>query len=323
MPSTTINTNSSQSITATAPESPSELPCVGIVVVTHNLKDILRETLESIRQLDYPNLKVAIVDNASQDGTPEMIRSDFSEFHLIYNETGQGFARAINQGSHWLAKEHHCKYFFLNSNDITFAGNIVSEYVQKMESDPSIAILGAKVYFADPSDMIWHAGAHMDPWTGHCGHIGIEKTDRGQFDEEMDCDYVTGCGYFVRGSFFESTGFLEEKLVFYFEDADLCYRAREAGHRVVYYPKAKLWHKTSTTLAKSRSTQLRYATRNALYLLEKRRAGKYPWTLWAFLLITLPLKALVFLVLGQWKNPRGLWQGTRDWKNGEFGMISN
>ncbi len=294
---------------------------MGLVVVTHNLKEILRETLESIQHLNYPNLKVAIVDNASKDGTPEMIQADFSDFHLIYNEIGKGFARAINQGADLLSQKYNCDYFFLNSNDITFDPDIVQHYVDKMESDSSIGILGAKVYFANPSDHIWHAGAHMSPWNGHCGHIGIGKQDHGQFDRELECDYVTGCGYFVRGDFFRKAGYLEEKLVFYFEDADLCYRAREAGYRVLYYPKAILWHKTSTTLAKNRPTQLRYATRNALYLLKKRRAGFYPFTLFLFILLTLPLKSLAFIALGQWNNPKGLWQGLLDWRNNRYGMI--
>lgn len=299
------------------------LPCVGLVAVTHNLKDILKETLLSIRQLDYPNLKVVIVDNASKDGTPEMIQTEFPDFHLIYNETGQGFARAINQGAALLSQKYNCDYFFLNSNDITFAPDIVRRYVEKMVADPKIGILGAKVYFADPADHIWHAGAHMSSWNGHCGHIGIGKPDGPKYDIETECDYVTGCGYFIRGTFFRSIGYLEEKLVFYFEDADLCYRAREAGYKVIYYPEARLWHKTSTTLAKNRPTQLRYATRNALYLLKERKAGFSPWTLYIFILFTLPLKAMVFILLGQWSNPKGLWQGWRDWRRNQYGIITD
>jgi hypothetical protein len=126
----------------------------------------------------------------------------------------------------------------------------------------------------------------------------------------------------VRSDLARELGYLKDDLVFYFEDADFCYRARAAGWEVLYVPTARVWHKTSTTLAKDRGLQLRYSTRNNLYLLATNRVGPwFPLCLAVHLGAVLPCKMAFFLALGRWKNVRGIWRGVRDWRRGQYGMI--
>ena len=302
-----------------APESESR-PSVGVVIVNHNLKDTLRATLESFLAVDYPAFSIVVCDNGSSDGSPEMIRRSFPQVHCIANPVGLGYARAASQGMAHLAPDH--EYLFSISNDVTVDPAIFRELVQAAEAHPRAAILGSKVYFHDRPDILWHAGGRVHPWHGHTYHYGWERRDHPRYNRIRACDYVTGCGYLVRSEVARQLGYLKDDLVFYFEDADFCYRARAAGWEVLYVPTARVWHKTSTTLAKDRGLQLRYATRNNLYLLARHRVGPwFPFCLAVHLAAVLPCKMALFLALGRWKNTRGIWRGFRDWHRGQYGMI--
>lgn len=306
-------------MTSSSPTS--ALPLVGIVLVNWNLKDTLRATLESCLKIDYPSFKVVVVDNGSTDGAPDMVRREFPSVHLIANPVGLGYAKATSQGMEWLVAQG-AKYLFSTSNDVIFDPPILREMVQAMEADPQVGITGSKVYFYDRPNVIWHAGAHIG-WHGHSFHYGWERKDHPRYDRVRECDFVTGCGYMVRADLAQRLGFLKADLVFYSEDSDFCYRVREAGYKVIYLPTARLWHKTSTTLGKNRGLQLRYSTRNNLYLLHQHRVGCcYPFTLLVHLVAVLPLKMLFYLVLLRWKNVVGIWRGVRDWQAGRYGMIT-
>jgi hypothetical protein len=125
----------------------------------------------------------------------------------------------------------------------------------------------------------------------------------------------------LRSEALRKVGCFKEDLVFYSEDAELCYRVREAGYKVVYIPEAKMWHKTGTTLARNRPVQLHYSTRNGLYLIQRHRLGVYPISLIVHLVLVSPLKMLLFALLGRWRNAVGIWRGIRDWRCGRYGWI--
>src|SRR5438876_1581629 len=91
-------------------EQPDTKPPVGIVVVNHDLKDSLRKTLDSFRTINYPNLIVVVSDNASTDGSQEMVRKEFPEVHLVAHSQEQGYARAANLGMAFLVEK--TKYIF-------------------------------------------------------------------------------------------------------------------------------------------------------------------------------------------------------------------
>ena len=77
-------------------------PPVGVVIVNWNLKDSLRETLRSFRKVDYPNIQIVVSDNASTDGSVEMVRSEFPEVHLMTREKGLGYAKGASLGVEYL-----------------------------------------------------------------------------------------------------------------------------------------------------------------------------------------------------------------------------
>jgi GT2 family glycosyltransferase len=294
-------------------------PPVGIVIVNFNLKDSLRETLESAKKLNYPGVQIVVSDNASSDGSQDMVRTLFPDVHLLAHVEQQGYARAASLGMAFLADK--TKYIFSTTNDVIFDSEMLNVLVAYAEKDPKAGVLGTKIYFFDRPTVLWHAGGRVNPLHGHTYHFGWERKDGPRFDRVRECDFVTGCGFLLRSEVVKRIGYFNEDLIFYSEDADLCYRVREQGYKVLYIPGAKLWHKVSTTLAKNRPLQLRYSTRNGLYLLQRHKVGYYPLSLLVNLLAVCPFKMGLFALLLRWKNSVGIYRGFRDWRRGKLGWI--
>lgn len=294
-------------------------PPVGVVIVNHNLKASLRETLKSVRKINYPSITVVVSDNASSDGAQDMVRQEFPEVHLLAHAEEQGYARAASLGLGFLVDK--VKYIFSTTNDVTFDPEMLNVLVDYAESHPDAGVMGTKILFFDRPEVIWHAGGSIHPLHGHSRHFGWNRRDRKRYGMVRECDYVTGCGFLLRCEALKKAGFFKEDLIFYSEDAELCYRIRSNGYRVVYVPAAKMWHKVGTTLAKNRPLQLRYSTRNGLYLLDQHRVGWYPLSLWVHLLAVSPFKMLVFAAVLRWQNSIGIWQGIQDWRRNRYGWI--
>jgi GT2 family glycosyltransferase len=294
-------------------------PPVGVVIVNHNLKESLKETLESFRKVNYPGLQIVVSDNASTDGAQEMVRTLFPEVHLLAHKEEQGYARAASLGMDYLVDK--TKYIFSTTNDVIIDPEMINVLVDYAEKDPKAGVLGAKIYFFDRPNVLWSAGGSINPLHGHTRHFGWERKDHPRYGHVRECDYVTGCGYLLRSEGLKKVGYFKEDLVFYSEDAELCYRFREGGYKVLFIPDAKMWHNTGTTLAKNRPVQLHYSTRNQLYLLQRHRVGYYPLSLWIHILIVSPFKMALFAIIGRWKNSVGIYRGIRDWWRGKYGWI--
>src|SRR5262249_6372191 len=210
---------------------------------------------------------------------------------------------------------------FSTTNDVTVDPDILKVLVRHAENDPHAGVLGTKIYFFDRPDVIWHAGGRVNPVHGHTYHLGWERKDHPRHNRLRECDFVTGCGFLLRSEALKQIGYFNEALVFYSEDADLCYRMREAGFKVLYVPEARMWHKVSTTLAKNRPLQLRYSTRNGLYLLQRHKVGLYPLSLMVNCLLACPFKMALFALVLRWRNSVGIFRGMQDWRLGRYGWL--
>jgi GT2 family glycosyltransferase len=294
-------------------------PPVGVVIVNHNLKDSLRETLESFRKVNYPGLQIVVSDNGSRDGSREMLRQEFPEVHLLAHDPEVGFAKATTLGLAHLADK--TKYIFATTNDVIVDPEIINVLVDYAEGHPEAGVMGCKIFYFGKDNLLWSAGGRIHPLHGHSRHFGWNRKDHPRYDKIRECDLITGCGFLLRSDVMKKINFFNSDLVFYSEEADVCYRVREQGYKIMYIPAARMWHKTSTTLAKNRPMQLHYSTRNSLYLIQRHKIGHYPLSLLVNLFVVCPFKMLVFALVFRWENSVGIWKGIRDWRAGKLGWI--
>jgi GT2 family glycosyltransferase len=219
---------------------------VYIIIVNWNGKTDTLACLDSLRRVDYPTYRIVVVDNASTDGSVEAIRAQHPNIVVLAQQTNLRFAGGNNAGMRY-ALEQNAELICLLNNDTTVDRAFLTHLVARLQSDTAIGAVAPKIYYHSEPNRIWFAGGELSMWTGTMRHIGIREIDRGQYDEPRDIAYATGCCILTRREVVEKVGMLDETYFMYTEDADWCMRMRRAGYRIVYEPKAHVWHKLSVS----------------------------------------------------------------------------
>jgi GT2 family glycosyltransferase len=187
---------------------------------------------------------------------------------------------------------------------------------------PDAGILSPLIYYADPPDLVWFAGARFDPRRGHQGrHNGYRQRDRGQFTAVRPTERACGAAMLVPRRIFEEVGLLDSELFLHVEDTEFSLRVRAAGHRIYVVPQAKAWHKVSAaTGGEDSPTIAYYAMRNTLAVCERHApltglpaAAREAETLLAHV-------AHVRRGGRPVANLRAVAEGWRDWRRGRLGV---
>ncbi len=222
---------------------------VSIVVVTWNALDYTRTCLESIfSRTAYPELDVVVVDNGSTDGTIEYLRS-LERVTVVENGENLGFARGANIGV------AHAK----PDADITLVNNDIRitdpDWIGKLRrvaySQPDIGIVGCRLAF--PDGKLNHTGAYIRPYELFGENESGLEDDIGQCTANREVEAVIGAVLYLKRAAIDKLGCcFDESYFSYFEDTDLCYRARELGIKTYYCGELTLEHAGSASLKDNR-----------------------------------------------------------------------
>lgn len=218
-------------------------PKVTIITLSWNRKVHTLEWLESVSRLDYSNYDVIVVDNGSSDGSPEAIRKRFPHVSIIENGENLGYAGGFNVGMEH-AFRNGAEYVLVMNNDAVIDPDALDALVDTAEGDRAIGFVSGKVLQYFRPDEIQSVGMTPHRLLLYGGLLGYGEIDRGQYDETADREITDDVFLLVRKSVFDKMGGYDDDLSFYGpENVDWCLRVREAGLRIVYTPKAKVWHK--------------------------------------------------------------------------------
>jgi len=299
---------------------PLPAPLVYIVVLSWNGREDTLACLESCRAISYPNARVLVVDNGSSDASELAIRTAFPEVELLQTGENLGFTGGNNVGIRRALDAGAAQVLLLNNDTVVDPG-IVGALVDAAQSDGSIGMLCSKMYFFDPPDRLWYAGASFHPWLGWGRHRGHGQVDRGQFDQPEETDRASGCSLMVTRDLCERVGLLADEYFCYCEDLDWGFRARRAGFKIVYVPRSRVWHKVSRASGGTGSgVSHYYFTRNMLRCLDAN--APLPQPARAARQAAVIAATLLGLVTGGVPFRRGATQvlrGAADYFRGRFG----
>jgi len=248
---------------------------VFIIIVNWNGRLDTLECIESIKNNDYLNYEVVIIDN----GSKEKFQVTDSKIKVIYNKKNLGFSGGNNVGIKYALKNKADYVLFLN-NDTIVSNNFLSKMVEIAEKDNKIGIIGPKIYFPN-SKKIWFAGGKIN-WLYNKGTmIGYDEIDNGQYDKPkiQETDYITGCCALIKKEVLEKIGLMPEEYFLYYEDTDWSLKAQKQGYKCVFTPEAIIWHKGSKSSIAESPSYIYYHIRNGLIM-----ANKYaPWYIKPFI----------------------------------------
>ncbi len=228
---------------------------VRVVVLNWNRREDTLACLASLYKSHYNPLSITVVDNGSTDGSQQAIQEHYPQVNQISLSENIGFAAGINAGLRY-ALDDGADYVLALNNDTIVDPDCISTLLDHAE--PDYGILAPLILYYDRPDTIWAAGGKThplilerhDPWAG--------RPDPGYWPDKIEQDFVTGCAMLLSRQFLMAAGVFDEGFRLYYEDSDLCLRARQAGYKIATIPFARIQHKVATSSGGSDSPNERY-----------------------------------------------------------------
>ena len=226
---------------------------VSIIIVNYNQKNFLKVCIKGILKvapkLDY---EIIVVDNASTDKSQELLlnlKSQISNLKIILNERNLGFAGGCNTG----IKKARGKYILILNPDIVVLENSIEKLYQFMEENKNVGIAGPKLLNPDKTIQpscyrypVWYIPILRRTFLGNFSWAKKKldyylMTDFNHL-EIKEVDWLLGACLMLRKEMIDQIGLFDERFFLYFEDVDLCRRAKMAGWKVVYFPPSEMFH---------------------------------------------------------------------------------
>lgn len=248
---------------------------VTVIVVNWNRREFLRECLASIeKQVTYAGTafpaEIIVVDNGSDDGSSEQVRSEFPTVQLIQNSENRGFCAANNQG---IAAARSARIALLN-NDASAHPHWLAELTAALDRNSTTGMAASKILQYESPGRIDKAG-HILYLDGQNRGRGTGELDHGQYDGPLSLGWPDGCAAMYRKAMLDQIGGFDEDLFAYADDAELGLRARIAGWECAYAPKAVVRHRRGATLGRGNPRRVFLIERNRILLAAKL----FPWRL--------------------------------------------
>ena len=240
-------------------------PFVHIILVNFNgLADTIA-CINSVEKINYTNYKIVVVDNASSDESVTMLSELYGDkIKLIGLNENIGFAGGNNVGIKY-ALEQETDYVLLLNNDTEVEPDFLKELIKTSNSDNEIGAVGGKINYFAEKNKIWFVGGKINSFLGKTEHIGVNEIDNNQYNENIECEYITGCLMLVKRDVLENVGLMPEDYFLYYEETEWCTQIRKKGYKLVVNPKALIYHKVSSSTQKISNIVSYYYDRNSYY----------------------------------------------------------
>lgn len=259
---------------STAAVSDPGSPRLTVIIVSYDCRELLRACLSSLAgQATAVDAQVVVVDNASTDGTAEMVRCDFPEVTLIANAENAGFGRACNVALRKVERGH----VLLLNPDTVLPADGLARSLQALEERPPVGILGVRLVQLDGK--VDHASRRQipTPASSLAYLLKVRRpgsrtayTDPAAYETEGVVGAVNGAFMLMRDRAFREVGFFDEDFWMYGEDLDLCLRTTQAGWDVYYWPGVEVLHVKGGSSGRARTLRVNRAFHHAMWLFYRK-----------------------------------------------------
>ena len=263
-------------------------PKASLIIPNLNGKNLLRECLISLSNLEYPDYEIIVSDGGSTDGTCEMIQKEFKNVVLI-REEGAGIGRANNLGMKIANGEIIA--FDLN-NDEVFKQDWLKKLVDVLLSSPKIGVVGGSRIIYGTRNIVDEGGYRLNFW-------GLAKNNHGLILEKLskDSQIVDFVGVPVfRRSLIDKIGVCDEQYHIYFEDSDFCLRAKKTGFKIMWVPTAISYHRRHSTTSHHQKYLSYLIIRNKLRFIIKNFSIKFLFPALFFQVLIYPILKIFYSI---------------------------
>jgi GT2 family glycosyltransferase len=258
-------------------------PDISISIVSRGTRDLLEGCLKSLFETDTRvNFEVWVVDNGSRDGTLEMLKTRYPQVRLISLDSNEGYTRPMNKG----LQSSNGRYLMQLNPDTVAQPGMLDNLLEFMEAHPRVGICTPKVSNRDGTLQRQCRRSAARPWdviTYFSGLSSLFPHSRllGRYlmtymDPDMthEAEAVSGSCMLIRKQVVDQIGYLDERYFAYQEDADFCFRARQAGWKIVYVPTASIVHFGGEGGSRDEPYQAIIAWHRSYYLYYKKNLAR-------------------------------------------------
>ncbi|HPO15799.1 MAG TPA: glycosyltransferase family 2 protein [Candidatus Hydrogenedentes bacterium] len=217
-------------------------PTVSIIIPTWNRCDLVAECLRSLEKQTFRDVEIIVVDDGSTDDTVEVLHWDFPQAKVIQRSKNQGFAVAVNAG----IRQARGEWIFLLNNDVTLGPRCL-EHLLASASQTQADMIAPLILWKDSPETIYSAGDAIRT-NARPESIGFRSPCEG-FVFPQTIFGVSAAAGLYHSRIFKTVGLLDETFIAYFEDSDLCFRARLAGFTAALAPEAIAYHVGSASIS--------------------------------------------------------------------------
>jgi len=255
---------------------------LSVLIVNYNVRDFLQQTLRSLdKAREGLKSEIIVVDNASGDGSIEMLRSQFPKVHLIANNSNLGFAVANNQALR-VARGEYC---LLINPDTVIQENTLRVMLDFFREHPDVGLAGCKILNPDGTFQLACRRSFPTPWVAftkifglaalmpHSKLFGRYNLTYRDPEESCEVDAVSGSFMMIRKRVYQEIGGLDEQFFMYGEDLDWCFRIQHGGWKVYYVSTTSIIHYKGESTRRSSLNEIR-TFYEAMHLFVKKHHGR-------------------------------------------------
>lgn len=284
---------------------------LSVIIVNYNTKDLLKQTIQSVidntKGIEY---EIFVTDNASSDGSVEMLKEEYTQVKLIESKENLGFPK----GNNIAIKRASGRYILLLNSDTKVIGSCLQNCVKYMDEHSEVGALGCKVEL--PSGKLDHACKRGFPtpeaslyYLLKLNKLFPEKKKFGKYtmsyvkdDEVATVDSLMGAFMMIPKKVVDEVGMLDEEFFMYGEDIDWCFRIKKAGYEILYYPVEKIIHYKGSSSKKKRAKTTYEFHRAMILFYNKHYRKEYNIFVTMLIYLGVTMRMIVVMFLNLFKS---------------------
>ena len=291
---------------------------ISVVILNWNGVGMLQKFLPKVVECSaMEGVEVCVADNASTDESVSYLQANFPNVRLILLDKNYGFAEGYNRA----LQQVEAEYVALLNSDVEVTPHWLEPLVEYMDAHPEVAACQPKIRSERNKEYFEYAGAaggYLDKYgypfcRGRIFEV-VEK-DQGQYDAIQPIFWATGAALFIRLKDYREAGGLDGRFFAHMEEIDLCWRLRSRGRGIVCIPQSVVYHVGAATLKKENPRKTFLNFRNNLLMLYKNLPEKEMKKVMFIRGLLDWVATFVFLLKGDGKNARAVWQARKEFKH--------
>ena len=291
---------------------------ISVVILNWNGVGMLQKFLPKVVEYSVnQGVEICVADNASTDESVSYLQANFPNVRLIVLDKNYGFAEGYNRA----LEQVEAEYVVLLNSDVEVTPHWLEPLVEYMDAHPEVAACQPKIRSERNKEYFEYAGAaggYLDKY-GYpfCrGRIfDVVEKDEGQYDTVSSVFWATGAALFIRLKDYWEAGGLDGRFFAHMEEIDLCWRLRSRGRGIVCIPQSVVYHVGAATLKRENPRKTFLNFRNNLLMLYKNLPEKELKKVMFIRGLLDWVATFVFLLKGDGKNARAVWQARKEFKH--------